>query len=232
MTASLKWRPGSRAISRRYRRSRFGFHLPERLALALAYAKTADRVPKNWPRSSPSERRARLSAMTVCRDRLRSGPLLAHSRAGLLWPVAVRLGDYFPHVTVGVLEIEAATAVQMIDLARLGAPRIGVIADALSADAGECRVELGIANKQRVMPRTKLFAGIEIERHAVRRLDRDEMTPFRPRLEIEDIAEELGRDPFVFRWDDRVIKFDTHLVLPFTISDSITSSVWARKFGK
>jgi hypothetical protein len=55
------------------------------------------------------------------------------------------LGDYFHHVTVGVLEIEAATAVQMIDLARLGAPRIGVIADALSADAGECRVELGIA---------------------------------------------------------------------------------------
>src|ERR1700751_1088421 len=146
MTASLKWRPGSRAISRKYRRSRFGFHLPERLALALAYAKTADRVPKNWPRSSPSERRARLSAMTVCRDRLRSGPLLAHSRSGLLWPVAVRLGDYFHHVTVGVLEIEAATAVQMIDLARLGAPRIGVIADALSADAGECRVELGIAN--------------------------------------------------------------------------------------
>jgi hypothetical protein len=64
------------------------------------------------------------------------------------------------------------------------------------------------------MPRTKLFARIEIEGHAVRCLHRDEMAPFRPRLEIEDIGEELGRDPFVLRPDDRVIEFDTHLVLP------------------
>jgi hypothetical protein len=42
----------------------------------------------------------------------------------------------------------------------------------------------------------------------------DEMAPFRPRLEIEDIGEEFGRYPFVLRWDDRVIEFDTHLVLP------------------
>jgi hypothetical protein len=42
------------------------------------------------------------------------------------------------------------------------------------------------------MPRTKLFARIEIEGHAVRCLHRDEMTPFRARLEIEDIGAELG----------------------------------------
>jgi hypothetical protein len=71
------------------------------------------------------------------------------------------VGDYLHHVTVGVVEIDAATAVQMIDLAGLGAPRIGVIPDALSADAGERRVELGVADKERVMPRTKLFARIE-----------------------------------------------------------------------
>src|SRR5690349_5281503 len=103
---------------------------------------------------------------------------------------------------------------QMIDLAGVGASRIGVIPDALSADAGKRRVELGVADKKRVMPRTKLFARIEIEGHAVRCLHRDEMAPFRPRLEIEDIGEELGRDPFVLRRDDRVIEFDTHLVLP------------------
>ena len=55
------------------------------------------------------------------------------------------MGDYFHHVTVGVIEIDAATAVQMIDLAGLGAPRIGVIPDALRANAGERRVELGVA---------------------------------------------------------------------------------------
>src|SRR5204862_1303237 len=130
-----------------------------------------------------------------------------------------------------VVEIDAATAVQMIDLAGLGAPRIGVIPDALSANAGERRVELGVADKEGVMPRTKLFARVEIEGHAVRRLDRDKMAPFRPRLEIEDIGEEPGRYPFVLRRDDRVIEFDTHLVFPFTIPHSITSSAWARRPG-
>src|SRR5207302_4316267 len=89
-----------------------------------------------------------------------------------------------------------------------------VIPDGLSADAGERRVELGVADKEGVMPRPELFARIEIQGHAVRCLDRDEMAPFRARLEIEDIGEEFGRYPFVLRRDDRVIEFDTHLVLP------------------
>jgi hypothetical protein len=49
------------------------------------------------------------------------------------------------------------------------------------------------------MPRPELFGRSEIEGHAVRSLDRDEMAPFRPRFEIEDISEELGRDPLVRR---------------------------------
>src|SRR5262249_54750927 len=112
------------------------------------------------------------------------------SRSDLLGPVAVGVGDYFHHVTVGVLEIDAATAVQMIDLAGLGAPRIGVIPAPRRAEAGERRVDLGVADKERVMPRTNLFARIKIEGHAVRRLDRDKMAPFRPRLETEDVGEE------------------------------------------
>jgi hypothetical protein len=43
------------------------------------------------------------------------------------------------------------------------------------------------------MPWTKLFAGIEIERHAVRRLDRDEMTHSGPasrlRISPRNLAE-------------------------------------------
>ena len=75
-----------------------------------------------------------------------SAPSPARSRSDLLGPVAVGVGDYFHHVTVGVLEIDDATDVQMIDLAGLGAPRIGVILDSLRADAGERRVELDIAD--------------------------------------------------------------------------------------
>jgi hypothetical protein len=58
------------------------------------------------------------------------------------------VGDYFHHVTVGVVEIDAAAAVQMIDLAGLGPPRIGVILDALGADAGERRVKFGVADME------------------------------------------------------------------------------------
>src|SRR6516162_10527795 len=144
--------------------------------------------------------------------RLCGAPSPARGQSDLLGPVAVGVGDYLHHGTVRVVEIDAATAVQMIDLAGLGAPRIGVITDAPSANAGERRVELGVADKERVMSRTKLFTRIEIECHAVRCLDRDEMAPFRPRLEIENVGKEFGRYPFVRRRDDCVIEFDTHLV--------------------
>jgi hypothetical protein len=50
-------------------------------------------------------------AMTLRRDRQCNAPLLARSRSDLLGPVAVGVGDYFHHVTVGVVEIDAAAAV-------------------------------------------------------------------------------------------------------------------------
>src|SRR5580700_4190124 len=158
---------------------------------------------KAWRGASP------LSLNRPC-----SAPSPARGRSDLLGPVAVGVGDYFHHVTVGVVEIDAATAVQMIDLAGLGAPRIGVILDALGADAGERGGKFGVADKEGVVPRPEFFARIEIQGHAVSRLNRDEMAPFRPRLEIEDISKELGRDPVVLRRDDRMVEFDTHLVLP------------------
>src|SRR5215470_10647498 len=79
-------------------------------------------------------------------------------RSDLLGPVAVGLSYDFHQVTVGVVEIDAPAAVQMIDLTPLGAPRIGVIPHTLSADARECRVELGVANEEGVMPRPELLA--------------------------------------------------------------------------
>src|SRR5215472_10119965 len=65
-------------------------------------------------------------------------------RSALLRPVAVRVGDDFHQVTARIFEIDAAAAVQVIDLARFGAPRVGVIAGAVSADTDERRVELGV----------------------------------------------------------------------------------------
>src|SRR5580692_4866779 len=84
--------------------------------------------------------------------RKRAAPSPAGGRLCLLGPIAVGVGDDFHQVTTGVVKIDAATTVQMIDLAGLGAPRIGVIADTLSADAGERRVKLGVADQEGVMP--------------------------------------------------------------------------------
>ena len=137
-------------------------------------------------------RKAWRGASPLSLNRPCSAPSPACGRSDLLGPVAVGVGDYFHHVTVGVVEIDAATAVQMVDLARFGAPRIGVILDALSADAGERRIKFGVAYKEGVMPWPELFARIEIEGHAVRCLDRDEMAPFRARLEIEVSARNLA----------------------------------------
>src|SRR5689334_4983610 len=134
------------------------------------------------PPSMCSHRSASIISTSSARSSAR-GPL------NLLGPVAVGASDYLHHMTVRVIEIDPATTVQMIDLAGLGASRIGV------------------ADKEGVMPRSKRFARIEIESHAVRSLDWNEMAPFRPRFEIEDIGEEFGRDPFVLRRDDRVIEF-------------------------
>jgi hypothetical protein len=43
------------------------------------------------------------------------------------------------------------------------------------------------------------------------------MAPFRPLLEIEDIGEELGRDPFVLRRDDRVIEFELRIIVAIEV---------------
>src|ERR1700733_7668558 len=107
------------------------------------------------------------------------------------------MGDDFHQMTARIVEIDATAPVQMIDLAGFAAPRIGVIPGAQSAYAGERRVELGIADEESIVPRPEFFAGSEIEGHPVSCLERDEIAPFRPRLEIEDIGEELGRFPFV-----------------------------------
>lgn len=80
-------------------------------------------------------------------------PSPARGRSDLLGPVAIGVGDYLHQVTVGIVEVDAGTAVQMIDLAGLGAPRTGIIPDALSADAGERRVEFGVADKEGVIAR-------------------------------------------------------------------------------
>jgi hypothetical protein len=54
-------------------------------------------------------------------------------------------------VTIGVLEVQAAAAVAVIDDAALAPAGIGPVSQALVADAGERRVELLVADQERVV---------------------------------------------------------------------------------
>jgi hypothetical protein len=78
-----------------------------------------------------SARRARLEARTTAIARSLGSSSLGD------W--AVGLGDQFEQVAVGVVEIDAAAAVEVIDLARPLAAEIRIMCDAGGADAGECR---------------------------------------------------------------------------------------------
>ncbi len=116
----------------------------------------------------------------------------------LLRHVPIGVGDQLHQVAVGVVEIDAAAAVVVVDFAGLRAARIGVVADALVADAGEGGVEFGVADQERVVHRPEIGAVGEIEGHAVLGADRHEMAPLRPGLEIEDVGQEFRRFPTVF----------------------------------
>src|SRR5215472_7913841 len=113
-------------------------------------------------------------------------------RSDLLRPITVRMSDDFHQVAAGIVEINTAPAVQVIDLARLGAARIGVVPGALGADAGEGRIELGVADQESIVPRAELFPRIEIEGHAVGRLDRDKMAHSGPALRLRISARNLA----------------------------------------
>ena len=106
---------------------------------------------------------------------------------------------------VRVVEIDAAAAVALIDLARPLATGRRVVPDAAGADARERRVELRLADEERIVLRPEILAIGEIERDAVRGADRREMAPFRTSLQIENVGKKFGGGPSVPRRDDRVI---------------------------
>src|SRR6516162_549138 len=112
---------------------------------------------------------------------------------------------------VGVVEVDAATTILMVYLARPLAAKIRVMLDATGANAGEGRVELRLADQKGEMPRAEVRRVGKIEGDPIVGLDRHEVTPFRSGFEVQDVGEELRGSPFVLRRDDRVVELDSHL---------------------
>lgn len=83
------------------------------------------------------------------------GRLVNHKFSSPLRGRAVGLGDQFEQVAVGVVEIDAAAAIEVVDLARPLAAEVRVVRDAGGADARECGVELGFADQEGIMIRRR-----------------------------------------------------------------------------
>src|SRR5262249_35292769 len=67
------------------------------------------------------------------------------------------------HMARGVAEVEAAATVPTVDLAVLERKGAAAIGDALPLDAGEDRVELGLADLERIVMALEAAVGGEVE---------------------------------------------------------------------
>src|SRR6266480_3131597 len=96
-------------------------------------------------------------------------------KSPLFGPIAVGLGNDFHQVAVRVVEIDAASAVAMVDFAGTLTPRRRVVLDAAGADARQRRIELRLAYEEREVLRPEILARIKIERDAIGGPHRREM---------------------------------------------------------
>src|SRR5580698_8504005 len=89
----------------------------------------------------------------------------------------IRTRDHFQIVAVRVGEIDPASAVVMVDLARAGTPRVRPELQTLLTDAAEDGIEIGLGNQESVVLRLDRSIGRrEIERHSVVEFDHLERT--------------------------------------------------------
>ena len=124
---------------------------------------------------------------------------------------AVGAGDDLEQVSVGIVEVDAAAAVFVVDLARLLLVRIGPMGEAPFGDPAEDRVEIVFAHQERVVLGPDVVTGVdERECDLVGSRHLDERTPSVRGRQAEDLGEELGRTLVVTRVHDRVIEANCH----------------------
>src|SRR5262249_27226187 len=119
----------------------------------------------------------------------------------------------FQHVAVGIVEIDAASAAPVVDVAVGARTRPAAVGNARGLDPGKDRVELGLADPAGVMVRLELAALVQIggprlvDRHGGKR----QMRPLA--FETKDAGEDLGRGDLVASRDDRMVEGDRHRYL-------------------
>src|SRR4029077_2616034 len=119
---------------------------------------------------------------------------------------AVGSGQDLEQVPVRILEVQAAAAVAPVDLPALAAAGVGPVVDPAVADAAEDRVELLLADQERVvLRRDGLVRHVEVEGDVVVHAhDVEWPEACRPRA-AEDLREERRRATLIAAPDDRMV---------------------------
>ena len=117
-------------------------------------------------------------------------------------------------MTVGVLEIQAAAVVPVVDHPRPALARICPVRQPLVPDAAKCRVEFLLANEEGVMLASDRLAGLgEVQRDAIVGLDDEEMREPPRCRQAEDPSQERCRPLLVTAGDDGVVQLHAHPVI-------------------
>src|SRR4030095_17157396 len=93
--------------------------------------------------------------------------------------VAVRLGDQLEQMAVGILEIDAAAAPVMVDLAGTALVMIGEVVDARLLDARERGIELLVVDQEGIVLGAHILGIDEAEADAVAGLHAPKRSPLR-----------------------------------------------------
>ena len=103
-----------------------------------------------------------------------------------------------------------ATAVPVVELTVVEAPRCAAIGEPRFANAAEDRIELGIADVEGVVVALELLVVVEKKRERVVDTYRCEMAAFRIGMKAKNARKKLRRCPFVASRDDGVVEGDGH----------------------
>ncbi len=160
----------------------------------------AARYPSNSCRGRDDGYRALPRLGRVDGLRMRAPPILQ----------LLRHGHQLEHVAVGILEVDAAAAAPIVELAVPEMGRIAAIGEALGLDAAEDGVELGVAHVEGVVVAGDLAVLVaEEQRHLVvdahRREVADGLGP-----QSEQLGEEARGLDLVARGNDGVVEHDGH----------------------
>jgi len=118
---------------------------------------------------------------------------------------SLRHGHQFEHVSVRIAEIDAATAVPVVELAVFETPWRAAVSDFLSLDAAQDGIEFAVADMESEMMALEFVGVVEQQRQRFVDFDRREMVGATA-LEPEYAGEKSGPGDLVPRRNDGVVE--------------------------